>query len=238
MNSIQTIKDQITRLPDDWHTAGPLSTEVLDAIVYHAEGIAPINVTVETGAGKSTLLFSHLSQQHFCFAIAERNKSILAVKESPLFKAEKVTFVEGPTQKTLPTYQLPKNIQIALIDGPHGYPFPDLEYFYFYQKIVQGGLLIIDDIQIPSVKKMFDIIKADNMFRLLKVYDETAFFKRTNAPLLDPYGDGWWLQGFNRSHFIRMENKSKAIKRVKAIIPQLSELKKLFVKMKKQLPRI
>ncbi len=46
----------------------------------------------------------------------------------------------------------------VLIDGPHGYPFPDMEYYYFYPLIKPGGILIIDDIHIPSNGRMADII--------------------------------------------------------------------------------
>jgi hypothetical protein len=90
----------------------------------------------------------------------------------------------------------------VLIDGPHGYPFPDLEYYYLYPTIADAGLLVIDDIQIPSIGRMFDIIRAGEMFELLEIVDgNTAFLKRTGAPLIDPDSDSWWLQGYNRSYY-------------------------------------
>ncbi len=49
---------------------------------------------------------------------------------------------------------------------------------------------------------MFEIIRADDIFELLEVVeDKLAIFGRTNAPIVDPQGDGWWLQGYNRRHF-------------------------------------
>ena len=89
-----------------------------------------------------------------------------------------------------------------LLDGPHGYPFPDLEYFYLYPTLDTGGLLIIDDIRIPSVRRMFDIIGADDMFQTLEVVDgNTAFLRRTEAALVHPESDSWWLQAYNRSYY-------------------------------------
>ena len=35
----------------------------------------------------------------------------------------------------------------VLIDGPHGYPFPEIEYFYFYPRLKPGALLVVDDIR-------------------------------------------------------------------------------------------
>ena len=58
---------------------------------------------------------------------------------------------------------LARPIDIVLIDGPHAYPFPDLEYYYFYPHIVTGGLLIIDAINIPSIRNMAEVIKQDAM---------------------------------------------------------------------------
>lgn len=202
--NIAELIDKLETLPADWHGAGTVDTTGLRAIAKHAETIGPISHSVETGSGKTTLLFSHLSADHRVFAV-DMGNSIRQVRESPLFKNENVTYVEGPTQVTLPGYPLPSKVQIALIDGPHGYPFPDLEYFYFYQIIETGGLLLVDDIPIPSINRMFEIIKADDMFELVDIVnDNMAFFKRTSAPLIDPHSDSWWLQGYNRAHYNKM----------------------------------
>jgi hypothetical protein len=117
-----------------------------------------------------------------------------------LLRSDTVNFIEGPSQLTLPTHHFDREFQVVLLDGPHGYPFPDLEYYYFYPHIQTGGLLIIDDVQIPSIGRMLDIIKTDAMFELLEVVASTAFLRRTTAPLLDPLSDSWWLQGFNSAY--------------------------------------
>jgi hypothetical protein len=190
----------ISNLPADWHAAGSVSPAVLDGIVRHGGHLEAIHHSAETGAGKTTLLFSHLSSDHLVFATDAGNGSVTNVKSSPLLRSDVVTFVEGPTQTTLPHHRFIHPLQIVLLDGPHGYPFPDLEYYYFYPVIQTGGLLIIDDIQIPTVGRMFDIIKVDDMFRVLDVIENTAFLQRTNAPLVSPTSDSWWLQGYNRAY--------------------------------------
>ena len=199
--TISELIERIAELPEDWHGAGSVDGNVLCAIARHSETIGPIRHSVETGSGKTTLLFSHLSADHRVFAV-DAAKSITRVRESPLFRSDAVTYVEGPTQRTLPTYQFPNQVQIALIDGPHGYPFPDLEYYYFYPIIQAGGFLLVDDTQIPTITRMFDIIKSDEMFALLEVVNRNmAIFRRTSKPLINPCGDAWWLQGYNRSHY-------------------------------------
>jgi hypothetical protein len=184
---------------------------VLENIAKHAQEMGQVSNTVETGSGKTTLLFSHLSQHHLVFAVDD-GSSITQVRNSPYFNSAVVQFVEGPSQVTLPTFSFAAPLQIALIDGPHGYPFPDLEYYYFYPQIVPGGLLLIDDIQIPSVNRMFEIVKAGDMFSLLEIIDDMAFFRRTSAPTIDPRSDSWWLQGYNRQHYEELTGVSTKLR--------------------------
>lgn len=121
------------------------------------------------------------------------------VKASPLLQADHVFWVEGPTQLTLPTYRFQHKLQAVLIDGPHGYPFPDLEYYYLYQHLDNEALFILDDIQIPTIHNLFEFLKKDQMFVLEEVVDTTAFFRRTDAPIFCPIGDSWWEQEYNKT---------------------------------------
>lgn len=196
MSDPETIQ-KILDLPLKWHGAGSLSPSVLEAIVKHSKGL-DVRHSLETGSGKSTLIFSHISADHTVFALDKGNKSIQNVKQSPLFNSKAVRFVDGPTQKTLRDFTFESSLQIALIDGPHGYPFPDLEYYYIYPHLEEGGLLILDDIDIPMIYNLFGFIRRDEMFSLLEVKFKTAFFRRTGAPVFDPLGDGWWVQGYNK----------------------------------------
>jgi len=199
--AIGDLIDEIGRLPPDWHGAGTVEMGVLRAIAQHAASVGPIAHSVETGSGKTTLLLSHLSANHTVFAV-DAGRSISQVRESPLLNAATTTFVEGRTQRTLARHEFPHAHQLVLIDGPHGYPFPDLEYFYLYPTLAVGGLLLIDDLKIPSIGRMFDVLKADAMYRLLEVVDgNTGFLQRTDAPLVDPESDSWWLQGFNKPYY-------------------------------------
>jgi hypothetical protein len=92
-------------------------------------------------------------------------------------------------------------LDFALIDGPHGYPFPELEYYYIYPHLRAGAWLIVDDTHIPTVARMIDVLKKDSMFHLDRFVKTTAFFQRTNAPIFPPTHDGWWTQGYNKKHF-------------------------------------
>ena len=198
--SIDALIEQISRLPKKWHLAGSVGLPVLRAMARYMEG-RDITHSAETGSGKTTLLLSHLSRQHTVFALEDDNRSITVVRESPLLKADSVDFVEGPTQVTLPRFDFKEELQFALIDGPHAYPFPDMEYYFLYPHLATGGLLLVDDVHISTINHLFKFLKEEPMFNFLSLVDKTAFFQRTDAPLFDPQGDGWWLQKYNTRRF-------------------------------------
>ena len=206
---------RIASLPRNWHQAGGLAKKAMEGIAKHCAGGERLQHTVETGSGKSTLLFSHLSDHHLVFSL-DRGESVAQVRNSPLCRKDVVEFVEGPTQKTLPGFRFDFPLQTVLIDGPHAYPFPDLEYYYLYPHLQQGGILILDDIHIPTITNMFRVVRKDVMFDLLEVRKHTAFFRRTAAPTHDPLGDGWALQGYNAPLAKQMRRKKARKERRRA----------------------
>lgn len=182
------------------HGAGSLPLSTLLRIQDLLE--KQINYSAETGCGKSTIFLSNISNHHKVFCLDDRetseNSSVKYFMNCPATKTEKIETIYGSTQITLPHYRSHEKYDLVLIDGPHGYPFPELEYYYFYQHLTQGGLLILDDIHIPTIGRLFDFIAEDAMFELLEIVKTTAVFKRTPATMFDPLGDDWYLQHYNR----------------------------------------
>ena len=194
------VLDAVIESAPTLHGSGTFSEFGLRALARIAGELHPLNLSVETGSGASTILFSHLSKAHITFTIDSGSGSLDNVRRSALFRSENVSVIKGPSQLTLPKYGFSEPIDLALIDGPHAYPFPDLEYFYFYPHIRPGGILIVDDIQIRSIRNLFDFLTVDEMWNLKEVVETTAYFTRTEAPVFPPTGDGWWLQKYNNSH--------------------------------------
>src|SRR5204863_1244775 len=150
--TLDEVVAEVSRLPAKWHGAGSLAPAVLDAIARHGSA-RPIQHSVETGTGKSTLVLSHCSADHTVFAQddAGQGDSLVRVQGSPMLRRESVTFVVGATQRTLPRHQFDHPLDLVLVDGPHGYPFPEIEYYFLYPHLAPGGILIVDDIHIPTV---------------------------------------------------------------------------------------
>lgn len=196
----------IEALGPAWHGAGSVSADVLGAIARLAPAGGWAN-TLETGCGRTSLLLARLGRRHtiFTFTAADTHyapdNSHRQTLTNPLLNAEAVRWVLGPTQRTMPAFAFEGPYDFALLDGPHSYPFVELEYFYVYPHVAAGGYLAVDDIHIPTVHRLYEFLREDAMWEPAGVTDNTAFFRRTGAPLFDPYGDDWQGQRFNAARF-------------------------------------
>lgn len=161
----------------------------------------PFRSTAETGCGGSTIVLSHASERHVAFAIEGEYRTIADLRGNDDLRRENVVFVEGETKDTLPGYRFESDIDLALLDGPHAYPMPQIEFGYLFPRVKVGGWLVMDDIQIPSVYQLFEFLKRESSVQLEEVAVRTAFFRRIKA--LESGPDGWERQGLNRRPILR-----------------------------------
>jgi hypothetical protein len=196
----------IAALPGDWHDSGTLPADVIHRIAKLVEERFPngLSASAETGCGKSTLLLSHLSRRHICFTQSIGN-SANKVKTHPAFNSGSVEFIHGPSQLTLRQHQWRQRLDFALLDGAHGYPFPELDYYFIYPQLSEGAILAVDDIHIPTITNLYHFLCEDEMYQLVALETYTAFFVRTGAPVFDPVGDGWFRQKYNQARFPHKE---------------------------------
>jgi len=177
-----------------WDAMAPMA---LSAILKRG----PFRSSAETGCGGSTIVLSHASDRHTAFAIEGENRTISELREHPDLRSDTVTFVEGETKDSLPRYRFEGQLDLVLLDGPHAYPLPQIEFAYLFPWIRVGGWLLLDDIQIPSVYELFDFLRKESSLVLEEVVVRTAFFRRTGIAQHSP--DGWPAQGINRHTVLR-----------------------------------
>lgn len=181
------------------HSAGSLPLRTLLRVESLLKGTSIFSA--ETGCGKSTIFLSRIAERHKVFCLDDRGEEASSVDyfmNCPATRPERLDLIFGPTQLTLPRYADHVPYDFVLIDGPHGFPFPELEYYYFYPHLKTDGLLVVDDIHIPTISRLADFLSEDRMFEKVEFIGSTAIFRRTDAPVFDPLGDGWWAQDFNR----------------------------------------
>jgi hypothetical protein len=177
-----------------WDAMAPLALESLTRR-------GPFQFSAETGCGGSTIVFSHLSKNHTAFAIEGPDRTITGLTEHSDFRPNTVAFVEGETKRTVPLHHFADRFDLVLLDGPHAYPLPQLEFAYLFPQIREGGWIVLDDIQIPSVYELFQFMRMESSMVLEEVAVRTAFFRKIRECDLGP--DGWQHQGMNRRVILR-----------------------------------
>jgi len=172
--------------------------------------------TIETGSGKST----------FAFLLAGCNH--IAISPNPL-EEERIRkycqennieynfkFICGSSTEELPNLVNGINhFDLIFIDGAHRYPFAEIDYHYTEKKLRVGGYLVLDDVQLPSVRNLFLFLKKEKNWRLEIVIDNTAFFVKFAEEIVI---DDWQNQGINANYKIVSGIKYKIIILIKKVL--------------------
>ena len=203
-SSDHIIQRIIEEVPTTFHSHGSLHPDVLWHIMREHKRV-DARISVETGCGLSTLVLSHLSDRHTVF-VSPQGDSLQNTQSNPYLRSSTTSFVIGPSQIMVPKWQFSEPLDFVLLDGPHAYPFPDLEYYYIYPYIRKGGMLVIDDIHIPSIHGIYEFLRDDEMWEHCGDVLTTSFFRRTDKPVFDPLGGDWVSQRFNRRRFASQES--------------------------------
>jgi hypothetical protein len=159
--------------------------------------LEPWMCTLETGAGASTVVFAISSTRHVCItpdrAEAERIKAYCAREGI----AHDITFIHEPSERALPAGALvPERLDFVLIDGAHRFPLPMLDWYYTEARVPPGGVITIDDIQLPSVRILYDFLVGEDEWTLDTTIGTTAFFRRLMPTVLL---NDWQGQRINRA---------------------------------------
>jgi predicted O-methyltransferase YrrM len=179
---------------DTLHAAGAadwdISEEVLDVI---AREVRPGARTIETGAGRSTIEIARRGALHDCITpSADEIARIIAHCEQWGVELDRVRFHRGYSQDVLPALDT-QNVELALIDGGHGFPIPAIDFQYIAPRLATDGLLLIDDVDLWTGAMLVDFLRGEKetfhhewtirgrtaVFRVLKPY---AAREWTNQP--------------------------------------------------------
>jgi hypothetical protein len=180
-----------------FHSWDAMAPAALSAILKRG----PFRSSAETGCGGSTIVLSQISERHVAFAIEGEHRTISALRAHPSLRTERVAFIEGETRHTVAKHELREDLDLLLLDGPHAYPLPQLEFAHLFPRVRVGGWLVIDDIQIPAVHELFRFLRGDPEVELEEVVVRTAFFRRVRV--VDHGPDGWEFQPMNRRSVLR-----------------------------------
>ena len=155
--------------------------------------------SLETGAGLSTLVFAAARPlQHLAVnpdvALRDRIASEAAKRTIDLTTTR---YIAEYSEDVLPDLAKTEKVDIALIDGGHGWPSVFVDFCYANMMLRQFGIIIVDDILLYPCTHLYLLLKHQPGWKLEKVvYAKTAFFRKEYAQSrLPDFGGQPFLRG-------------------------------------------
>lgn len=132
------------------------------------EAVQPGWRTLETGAGISTVVFAMRGVADHTAITPEtaEAQAIRAYAATKRISTESVEFVHEASEWFLPgvRFDLRARLEgrdLVLIDGKHAFPWPILDWFYTADLLRQGGLMVLDDTNLQSVRMLTDFLDEE-----------------------------------------------------------------------------
>lgn len=154
--------------------------------LYLDEILTPDMRTLETGMGISTALFAMKGTNHVCINPEESEKQRLSTycREHGL-SLGKMEFVLKTSDLAVLDKECEGEFDLVLIDGGHGFPTPMIDFHYYASKLKVGGILLLDDTQLWSVKVLEEFLKESEDWEYdATLPNKTGVFKRkTSGPV-------------------------------------------------------
>lgn len=135
--------------------------------------------TIETGAGQTTIVFAIAGTKHTCISPSpneiERIKSYMSGNGIE----NNVIFQNKPSQIAMTQEGvIPAALDFVFLDGAHRFPIPMLDWYFTEPKLKVGGIVGVDNFEIPSVRILYDFLMIEDEWELVKEMYTTAFFRK------------------------------------------------------------
>ncbi len=157
-----------------------------DATLEFLDGaLRPGMRTAETGGGASTVLFAAKSGGHTRIAPdAALFERIRHYCRKVGVDDRCVAYIVDRSEQALPRLNLGR-IDLALIDGRHGFPAPFIDWYYLAGALNTGGLLIVDDVHIWTGQTLVDFLANERNWKLVTRLPRAAAFEKRGDSLQD-----------------------------------------------------
>jgi predicted O-methyltransferase YrrM len=158
-----------------------------EALGFIGERAGPDSRTLEVGAGLSTLVFTVAGARHTAITPSqEEADKVLRYCATNGIATERLEFIIEPSQTALPKINTSNAIDLALIDGSHGFPIPFLDWYYINEILRVGGLLLIDDVEIWTGRVLRDFLRSEPEWTHLGDlgHGRTAIFRKDRPAIV------------------------------------------------------
>lgn len=154
------------------------------ALEWLERSLKPGMATLETGSGSSTIVFAAAGAIHEAVTPDPREEErIRRTCELLGISSTSVTFHIGPSHEVLPG--LPqRRLDLALVDGAHGFPYPLLDWWHLSPRLRPGGQILLDDAYMPPVSMILDGLAHDEHWETIgSVGYRTAIVRKLSEGL-------------------------------------------------------
>jgi Methyltransferase domain len=136
------------------------------ALEWIERTVQPGWATLETGAGLSTIVFASRAASHEAVTPAgDETARIQDELHRRGIPADGVRFHVGTSDEVLPRWEA-RPLDLVLLDGAHGFPYPVLDWWYLAPHIEPGGLLLLDDAYMAGVSVLLDYLRSRPSWRV------------------------------------------------------------------------
>jgi hypothetical protein len=97
-----------------------------------------------------------------------------------------VRFLIGPSHEVLPRWE-PRPLDLVLVDGAHGFPYPVLDWWYVAPHVRVGGLVLLDDAYMPPVRVLVDALRNQPGWEVAAAIGQRTVAVRKVADELPPF---------------------------------------------------
>jgi GT2 family glycosyltransferase len=168
-----------------WNTGGFQAEHLVALYRFLKETLPAAPTLLETGAGNSTICLLLLNPIRLVSVapdpdLFERIRSYCA---SHSISIDSLDARVSGSEWTLPQLALemrdqPPCFDFALIDGSHNWPMVFVDFCYANYMLKAGGLIMIDDVQLHSVKELARMLSEHPDFRLELDLGKSLVFRR------------------------------------------------------------
>jgi precorrin-6B methylase 2 len=157
------------------------------ALAWLERTLEPGMTTFETGAGSSTIVFAAAGVDHVAVTVDQAEEARIRRECARRgIDTGRLTFLIGPSQDVLARRPLPR-LDLVLVDGAHGFPYPILDWWHLAPYLRVGGLLVLDDCYMPPVRAVVDHLRSLPEWELAHAPGRRTVVARKLGDELPPY---------------------------------------------------
>lgn len=232
---LSTVLTLLRERPPRVHVAAPTGVWAMaeDALEFIASHVDAHSVTLETGCGASTVVFAWSGSSHRAYFLAEEEGAALIgwLDDVGIDRAG-LELVSGSSTLNVPALVSGDpsiDVDMLVIDGCHAFPFPMVDWYYGAKKLRQGGIALVDDVQLPAPRMLADFLDADpRWMRLARTPRWSAFRKMEEWD----HDEEWVTQRFYRPPGQRAVEVRAQVER------RRSQLRRVAGRIKRRLLRV